>query len=65
MVRRPGETADEFEQRQHEHDLAAATAAGAAAGGRRVYDDNSEGRADDAFASTETVTLEPPEARRA
>lgn len=58
LVRRPGETADEFEQRQHEHDLA-----GRQGGSTGVYDD-SEGRGD-AFASTETVTLEPREARRA
>ncbi|KWU43358.1 hypothetical protein RHOSPDRAFT_19710 [Rhodotorula sp. JG-1b] len=58
LVRRPGETAEEFEQRQHEHDLA-----GRRDGSAGVYDD-SEGR-DDAFASTETVTLEPREARRA
>ncbi|KAG0658093.1 hypothetical protein C6P46_006052 [Rhodotorula mucilaginosa] len=53
LVRRPGETADEFEQRQHEHDHLAAAG---------VYD--LEAGRDDAFASTETVTLEPREAAR-
>ncbi|GAA5975708.1 hypothetical protein JCM10908_005253 [Rhodotorula pacifica] len=60
LVRRPGESADDFEQRQHEHDLAHSS------GGGQFYSAHDEDGADrDAFASTETVTLEPREARRA
>ncbi|POY76835.1 hypothetical protein BMF94_0087 [Rhodotorula taiwanensis] len=52
LVRRPGETADEFEQRQHEHDLQQQERQM-----RPVYGSPDADR--DAFASTETVTLEP------
>lgn len=62
LVRRPGESADEFEQRQHEHDLAAEAARSGQSGGGPMYNSSDADR--DAFASTETVTLEPRDAKR-
>ncbi|GAA5867260.1 hypothetical protein JCM3774_002391 [Rhodotorula dairenensis] len=62
LVRRPGESADDFEQRQHEHDLAAQSGHGDGAGVAAMYGSSEADR--DASASTETVTLEPRDSKR-
>lgn len=61
LGRRPGESADDFELRQHQHDLEQERRARGGAAGGGFYHSEADR---DAFASTETVTLEPRDGYR-